>query len=71
MSVTESQVKKILMQPPKFNQLGFSMLIKRLSCLYLKNPSSVVLQQSTKEINAYLIKYGAIMSADFEKISQM
>jgi len=71
MNITLVQTQKILLGGYTFSQLGFSLLITRLKGIYAKNPSQVVLQKCTDEINAFLQKYGAIMAKDFSIISNL
>jgi hypothetical protein len=62
------QVKNILegSTERKFTQFGFSLLITRLTWTYKNNPSNAVLQECTREINAFLSKYESIMKNDYE-----
>ncbi len=71
MQINENQVKKLLTSPPKFGQLGFSMLITRLAGQYAKSPTPDVLQASTREINAFLQKFSNIMAADYALIAKL
>ena len=64
MILSETQVLKLLLNPPKLTQLGFSMLVTRLSALYAKNSSPDILKQCTSEINSFLSKFDSIMSND-------
>jgi hypothetical protein len=68
MVVSNEQVKKVLAGNVeyKFTQFGFSLLITRLTWTYKNNPTTAVLQECTKEINAFLSKYESIMKNDYE-----
>jgi len=68
MVVSDAQVKKVLEgnTERKFSQFGFSLLITRLTWTYKNNPTASVLQECTKEINAFLLKYEPIMKNDYE-----
>ena len=71
MNVTPDQVKMILTGNQMFSQLGFSMLITRLKRVYAVNPTLEGLQGCTDEVNAFLAKYGPIMSKDYAIISKL
>ena len=71
MTVTAMQTQKILSGNLKFSQLGLSMMITRLKSIYAKDSSQAVLQSCTDEINLFLKKYGAILSADYSIISKL
>ncbi len=71
MTVTKTQVEKILKSQPKFTQLGFSMLVTRLTGLYEKNPGDAVIQQCTDEMNAFMSKYECIMAKDYDTITKL
>ena len=71
MNVTSDQVKAILTGNHMFSQLGFSMLITRLKRVYAIDTSLTGLQNCTDEINAFLKKYGPIMSNDYAIISKL
>ena len=71
MVVTPAQVQKVLAGNHTFKQLGFSMLLMRLKTLYSKNHSPSTLQICVDEINAFLKKYEAIMSADYAVFSNI
>jgi hypothetical protein len=68
MEVTKAQAKNLLTSRQTFTQLGFNLLITRLSGIYGKNPSDQTLEQCTNEMNMFLQKYSAIMKNDFEAI---
>ena len=71
MNVTSEQTRKILTGSQKFTQLGLSMMITRLKSIYAKDSSDATLQTCTDEINVFLKKYSAILTADFSAISQL
>ena len=71
MNLSESQVIKLLTDPPKLSQLGFSMLIARLATLYSRNPSPDILRQCTAEINSFLDKFRSIMTSDLSIVSRL
>ena len=68
MEVLDAQVKKVLEESTerKFTQFGFSLLITRLTWTYKNNSTHAVLQECTREINAFLAKYKPIMKNDYE-----
>lgn len=68
MQITPSQMQKILTSPCSFSQLGFSMMITRMTERYSKDSNPKTLQQCTDEANRFLEKYRAIMQKDYEKI---
>lgn len=68
MKITPLQMEKVLTTSNSFSQLGFNMLITRLSGLYKKDPSQQALRQYTDEVNKFLEKYQIIMQKDYEKI---
>ena len=70
MKVTVSEAEKLLKGNQIFEQLGFSMLLARLKKLHTQDASQSTLQQCADEINAFLDKFMAIMSADYDVISQ-
>ena len=71
MKVTLQQTEKLLKGNQTFSQFGFSMLLTRLKTLYAKDPSAATLQFCMGEINTFLAKFAAIMSADFAIITKM
>ena len=71
MTVTAMQTQMILTGNQKYSQLGLSMMITRLKSIYAKDSSQAVLQSCTEEINLFLQKYGAILSADYSIISKL
>jgi len=71
MNVTAMQTLKILTGNQKYSQLGLSMMITRLKSIYAKDSSQAVLQNCMDEINLFLQKYGAILSADYSVISKL
>ena len=70
MHVTEAQVRRVLSDPPKFIQFGFSLMITRLARLYAADSSAGVLKGCTDEINEFLQKYSRIMGDDYAIISK-
>ena len=68
MEVSDAQVKNVLegSTERKFTQFGFSLLITRLTWAYKNNSTNAVLQECTREINAFLAKYNPIMKNDYE-----
>jgi len=68
MVVSDAQVKNVLDGniERKFSQFGFSLLITRLTWTYKNNSTTSVLQECTKEINSFLLKYEPIMKNDYE-----
>jgi hypothetical protein len=68
MKITLSQMEKILTTSNSFSQLGFNMLLTRLSNAYKKDPTPGVLQRCTDDANGFLNKYQGIMQKDYEKI---
>ncbi len=73
MQLNETQVKKLLSRENniKFNQLGFSLLVTRLSGLYSKDPNNELLKKSLAEINAFITQYKAILSKDFDLLAKL
>ncbi len=71
MQVDENTVKKVLLQPPKFNQLGLSMMVTRLAGQYSRTPTPDVLRSAVTEINAFLTKFSSIMAKDFEILAKI
>lgn len=71
MQITIEQTKKLLTGGNTFTQLGFSMLVTRLKSVYQKDPSALVLQKCTGEINAFLEKFKTIMEKDYAIISKL
>ena len=67
MVVSDAQVKAVLegSAERKFTQFGFSLLITRLTWAYKNSTTNAVLQECTKEINAFLAKYEPIMKNDY------
>ncbi len=51
----------------KFENLGFSMMVARLSRRYKKEPSS--LEQCIREAESFCQKYGRILSEELSKIA--
>jgi len=70
-TITTTQTEKILTGNQTFSLMSFSMLITRLKIVYVKDPSQVILQNCTNEINAFLEKYGAVMEKDSTIISEL
>lgn len=71
MDIPKSQVKKALTTQCKFTQLGFNMLVTRLSGLYSKDASDAILEHCTHEINSFYSKYQSIMQKDYETITKL
>ena len=71
MKVTTTQAEKLLKGNQPFKQLGFSMLLTRLKARYAKDPTPPTLQACTAEINTFLDKFKAVMSADFTIIARL
>ena len=71
MNVTPAQAEKLLTSSLSFKQLGFSMMLTRQKNLYAKDPSQETLLHCTAEINAFLSKFKAVMSADYSIISNL
>ena len=71
MKVTLQQTEKLLKGNQPFTQLGFSMMVTRLRTTYSKNPSQSLVEKSMNEINEFLEKFAAIMSADYAIITKM
>jgi hypothetical protein len=73
MSLTESQVKKLLEYGGtlQVSQLGFSLLLTRLKGQYKNTPGAVPLKQCTGEINAFLAKFSTIMQKDYEMVTKL
>ena len=70
MKVTANEAEKLLKGNHIFEQLGFSMLLARLKKTHSQDASEETLQKCADEINAFLEKFMAIMSADCDVISQ-
>jgi len=71
MNITSKQVEKLMLEDYNFSQLGFSMMLTRLKGVYAGNPSQEVLENATKEINAFLEKFKGIMKKDLAIISEI
>ncbi|MEI6100657.1 MAG: hypothetical protein WCP73_02355 [Eubacteriales bacterium] len=71
MEVNKIQVKKILTTPCTFSQLGFNLLITRLTGMYSKNNTDQMLQQCMDEINLFLKKYQIIMQKDYDLLNKL
>ena len=71
MQVTSQQTEKLLCGSHSFSQLGFSMMMTRLKGIYAKDPSQAALMKSMGEINTFLEKFKAIMSADYAIIAKL
>jgi len=68
MEVSKTQAQKLLTNRQTFVQLGFNLLLTRLSGIYSKDPSDQTLERCTNEINMFLQKYSAIMKQDYETL---
>ena len=71
MRVTLSQTEKLLRGSQAFSQLGFSMMLTRMKTRYANDPSPNTLQACNTEINTFLNKFKAVMSADFTLITKL
>jgi len=71
MQITEAQAMKILSSPPKFTQLGLSMMVTRLANQYKKNPEPEMLVFATKEINKFLNAFGSLLYADYDTMTKI
>ena len=71
MTVTHQHAEKLLTGTQKFGLFAFSMMLTHLKELYAKDPTNITLENCTKEINAYLEKYHAIMVDDFAVIESL
>lgn len=71
MNITSQQTEKLLKGNQSFSQLGFSMLLTRLKIMYASNPSQATLLTCTNEINAFLVKFKAIMGNDYSLIQKL
>ena len=70
MKVTMNEAEKLLKGNHIFEQLGFSMLLARLKKIHAQDESPETLEKCAEEINAFLDKFMAIMSADCDVIEQ-
>lgn len=71
MNITPEQVQKVLSGNYSFSQLGFSMLVTRLKNIYEDEPTQYTLKSCTREVNAFLGKYGNFMAADCAIITDL
>lgn len=71
MEITLTQMERILTTSNTFSQLGFNMLVTRLSGMYKKDSNQQVLKQCTSEANEFLKRYQTIMQKDYEKIMSL
>jgi hypothetical protein len=71
MLLSDAQTRKFLefKGTPQIKQLALNMAYARLHRSYQSNPSS--LAQCTKEFNALLDRYAAIMEADYRWITSL
>ena len=71
MTVSHQHAEKLLTGTQKFKLYAFSMMLTHLKERYAKEPSTITLESCTKEINAFIDKYKAIMSEDFTVIQAL
>ena len=71
MNISTQEAEKLLKGRQTFSQVGFSMLLERMKKLYSQEPTEAMLQRVTDEINAFLSKFKAIMTTDYEHISDV
>ena len=71
MLVTHQHAEKLLQGTQKFKLFAFSMMLTHLKERYAKDPSKITLESCTKEINAFLDKYKAIMAEDVTAIASL
>ena len=71
MSLTTQKTEKLLQGSQTFSNLSFSMLLMRMKMLYIKDPSTSVLQNCASEIGGFLDKFKATMSADYALIEKL
>ena len=68
MQITMTQAEKAMMGSHTFSQLGLSMMMLRLRCMYEKSHTAETLKKCTDDINVFLKKYEKIMAADYATI---
>jgi hypothetical protein len=71
MNISIQQAEKLLKSNKPLTQVSFSMMVTRLRMLFLEDSSPSKLQSYTNEINAFLKKYEALLSADYTTIINM
>ena len=71
MTVSDQHAEKLLTGTQRFKLYAFSMMLTHLKERYAKEPSKLTLESCTKEINAFLDKYKAIMADDFIVIESL
>lgn len=73
MELKDNQVKKLLEYTGKIEikQLAMNMALTRLKFLYKSSSDQNILSQCTREINALLKKFSAIMKDDYEWIIKL
>jgi len=71
MKVTPQQAEKLLKGNYTFTLWSFSMLLTRLKSVYAKDPSSITIQNVTKELNIFIEKFSKVMASDYAVISKL
>jgi hypothetical protein len=73
MTITTAQVQKILAHTGKhgFSQLGFNMLISRLTRQYTNDSSETAVSGYADEMNSFVTKFAAVMKRDIEVINKL
>jgi hypothetical protein len=71
MQLTTEQVEKVLTNNYAFTQLSFSMMLTRLKNKYASDRSMATLTKCAIEINTYLEKFKAMLSADLDALGKI
>jgi hypothetical protein len=71
MELTGQQVEKLLKGNYAFSLWSLSMLVTRLKGVYANDPSPEILGSCTGELNAFVRKFGKIMSNDYAIIEKL
>lgn len=71
MTITPQQAEKLLKGNFTFSLWSFSMFVTKLKSVYENDPSSVTLQNITKELNVFIGKFSKVMSSDYAIISKL
>jgi hypothetical protein len=68
--LSDAQTKKLLEYngPPHLKQLALNMALTRLKKRYKEDPTPVVLDKCTSELNGIFEKFAAIMKTDYDWI---
>ncbi|MDR0497493.1 MAG: hypothetical protein LBH42_07760 [Treponema sp.] len=72
MNITLQQTERLLLEGNQtFKSLGFSMLLTNLKTFHKMMPLRYTLEDCNTEINAFLEKFKAVLTEDYETIAQL